>query len=128
MSNLTPASSMALLDAPIRKRVSESGVRLMQTAIFTVDPHWKDSVRNLAAPTSAANAIEQSADRAPQVKGLGQRATGVAFALSRSAGAMGTVRNRPTLRNRFRQPNDQSPLRRHSRHQRRSDDDREADN
>jgi hypothetical protein len=38
MSNFTPLSSMAPAFAPILKRVSESGVRLMQTAIFSVDP------------------------------------------------------------------------------------------
>src|SRR6266496_5267489 len=38
MSNLRPVSSMEVEDAAILKRDSESGVRLMQTAIFTVVP------------------------------------------------------------------------------------------
>ncbi len=36
MSNLSPASSIAVPDEAILNRDSESGVRLMQTAIFTV--------------------------------------------------------------------------------------------
>jgi len=59
MSNFTPFSSIALLEAPIRKRVSESGVRLMQTAIFSVQPLGKEPERNLAARVHAASAARQ---------------------------------------------------------------------
>jgi hypothetical protein len=38
MSNLSPASSIAVPDDPILNRDSESGVLFMQTAIFSVDP------------------------------------------------------------------------------------------
>src|SRR5437016_6288876 len=38
MSNLSPVSSIDVEDAATLKRDSESGVRLMQTAIFTVEP------------------------------------------------------------------------------------------
>ena len=38
MSNLSPVSSTRRRTAAILKRDSESGTRLMQTAIFTVEP------------------------------------------------------------------------------------------
>ena len=53
---------MALLDWAIRKRVSESGVRLMQTAIFSVEPLGKEPERNLAARVHAASAARQVKD------------------------------------------------------------------
>src|SRR4029079_19830620 len=99
MSNFTHASSIALPDAPMRKRVSESGVRLMQTAIFTVGPHRKDSVVNLAALSAAASAEDVSVSARWQRDQLvtGRRRT----ILARAARASGMACQRPTLRYRF---------------------------
>src|SRR5438105_12308326 len=102
MSNFTPVSSIALLDAPMRKRVSESGVRLMQTAIFTVAPRGKDSERNLAATSPAASANDAILLRQLCPGGATiEHATNTMRTLARTAFTIGIVCQRPTVRYRF---------------------------
>src|SRR5882724_11661190 len=66
MSNLRPASSMAVADGPILKRDSESGVRLMQTAIFTVGPR---SVEMLAEVSLCLPVVKAKYDGHPEEGG-----------------------------------------------------------
>jgi len=58
---LSPESSIEVPSAPILKRTSMSGTRLMQTAIFNGHPHVKDFTRNIIAIShqpSAASEIQ----------------------------------------------------------------------
>src|SRR5437763_13329058 len=102
MSNFTPVSSIALFDAAMRKRVSESGVRLMQTAIFTVGPLGKDSERNLAGHFPAASVVSMLASCfLRSTRARAQRAASAVRTLERIALTIGTVRHKPTVRKRF---------------------------
>src|SRR6266566_4095255 len=63
--NLTPASSSDLPSEAIFTRVSESGTRLMQTAIFTYSPQWRytslfQSARKQTWELDAGNHVERS--------------------------------------------------------------------
>src|SRR5580765_10177 len=98
MSNFTPVSSIALFDAAMRKRVSESGVRLMQTAIFTVGPLKKDSERNLAGHFPAASVVGVFASCFCARRRHAQRAASAVRTLERMALTIGTVRHKPTER------------------------------
>src|SRR5206468_1951800 len=99
MSNFTPVSSIALLDALMRKRVSESGVRLMQTAIFTVGPRGKDSERNLAGPFRAASADGGFSHPDLRWESVpAQQAANAVRTLDCTALTSGTVRQRPRVR------------------------------
>src|SRR5438128_1419910 len=62
MSNLSPVSSIAADDGPILKRDSESGVRLMQTAIFTAEPRSGQMLAEVSRARPACHSEARSAD------------------------------------------------------------------